>query len=131
MKITEFRKIIREEVRKIVKEEVSTVAIQIADEEDGFEYPDGYQLPKVIQSIVGDFNPSADPEDDSEFDYELDQYLAKIQKALLAAGKKVIPDLQKYAQEDGFIYLKTSQKITPQIQAKLKALYKGAKSIEF
>ena len=97
MKISEFRKLIREEVRKVINEGVNTIAIQIADEEDGFEYPDGYQLPKVIQSIVGDFNPSADPDDESEFDYELDQYLAKIQKALLAAGKKVIPDLQMYA----------------------------------
>ena len=131
MKITEFRKLIREEVRKVINEGVNTIAIQIADEEDGFEYPDGYQLPEVIQSIVGDFNPSADPDDESEFDYELDQYLAKIQKALLAAGKKVIPDLQMYAQEDGFIYFKTSKKITPEMQAKLKALYKGAKSIEF
>ena len=109
-----------------------TVSIQIGDPADNFEDYDSFQLPKVIQSLVGEPTFSPEAEDDMDvYDEEIGKYVRKIEKLLLAAGKKVVPGMKKYAVEDGAIIFELPQQLTAQIKAKLTALYQGAKSVEF
>lgn len=113
------------------EDDLNLVNIQIGTETDGFELPDEYSLPKAVELAVGEFSSQADPDDDDAYSNDIDRYLAKIEKALLIAGKKVVPGLKKYTMEDGYIVFELPRKATPEIQSKLKALYKGARSIEF
>ena len=107
------------------------VSLQIGDEADGFENPEEYSLPTVVQSAVGDFSSSADPEDEDAYSDEIDLYLDKIEKALLVLGRKAVPELKKYAKEDGFIIFKLPAKLDVQTKTKLNNLFKGVKSVEY
>ena len=111
------------------KQRTPTVDIQIADPSDGFESPMDYELPAAIQSIVGKFPTSVDPEDERAYDAAIDAYLKKIEKALLDVGKKVVPGMKKYAMEDGAFTFKLPALPDAQTEAKLKAAFKGAKEV--
>ena len=113
------------------EDEIPTVSIQISDPEDDFRVPEDYGIPTVIQSLVGDVKYTGDEDDEDAFEDDINKYVAKIEKALLAAGKKVISGMKKYTIEDGHIIFQLPRKLTPQEQSKLKALYKGAKSVDF
>lgn len=106
-----------------------TVDIQIAEPSDGFESPMDYELPTVIQSVVGKFPTSVDPENERAYDAAVDAYLKKIENALLAAGKKVAPKLKKYTMEDGSITFQLPTEPSTEIQSKLKTLFRGAKEV--
>ena len=111
------------------KQITPTVDIQIADPSDGFESPMDYELPTAIQSIVGKFPTSVDPEDERAYDAAIDAYLKKIGKALLDVGKKVVPGMKKYAMEDGAFTFKLPALPDAQTEAKLKAAFRGAKEV--
>jgi len=106
-----------------------TVDVQIADPADGFESPMDYELPAVIQSVVGKFPTSVDPENERAYDAAVDAYLKKIEAALLAAGKKVAPGLKKHAMEDGSITFQLPTEPDAQTKTKLKAAFRGAKEV--
>lgn len=108
------------------KQMTPTVDILIADRSDGFESPMDYELPTAIQSIVGKFPTSVDPEDERAYDAAIDAYLKKIEKALLDVGKRVVPGMKKYAMEDGSFTFKLPALPDAQTEAKLKAAFKGA-----
>ena len=102
------------------------VVIQISDPADDFGAPDDYSIPTIVQSIVGKPTFSSAAEDNTDvYDRE------KVEAALLAVGKKVVPGLKKYTIEDGAIIFEIPGKATPNIKAKLKKVYQGAKSVEF
>lgn len=107
------------------------ISIQIGNEQDNFEFPDEYRIPTALKSIVGKPSITADPEDEDLYDQQLTQYLKKVEKTLLAAGKKIVPGMKKYTMEDGFIIFELPTEPTPQIKNKLKQLYKGAMAVEF
>jgi hypothetical protein len=108
------------------------VSIQISEPEDDFRVPEDYSIPTVIKSLVGDIKYSPDAEEDEDvFDDDINRYVSKIEKLLLSAGQKVVPGLQKYAIEDGAIIFKIKSNITPDMKAKLKKVFQGAKSIDF
>ena len=109
----------------------SLITIQISDPQDDFGVPDDYGIPIVAQSLVGKITYSGDSDDEEAYENDINRYVLKIEKVLLAAGKKIVPGLQKYTMEDGAIVFKSPKALDVQTQAKLKALYKGAKSIEF
>jgi hypothetical protein len=106
------------------------VSIQVGQDRDGFDIPEKLMLPTVIKNAVGEYTP---PKSDSETAHEkaLDRYIAKIEKALLKVGEKVVPGMKLYFAEDGFITFELPMKPDAQTKAKLNTLYKGAKSIEF
>ena len=107
------------------------ISIQIGDEGDNFEFPDEYRIPTALKAVVGKSSITADPEDEDLFDQQVTQYLKKIEKTLLAAGKKIVPGMKKYTMEDGFIIFDLPTEPTPQIKNKLKQLYKGAIAVGF
>ena len=107
------------------------LTLQIGSDRDGFEFPEKYNLPPAVKSAVGEFNSSADAEDEDAYSDDIDAYLAKIEKALLIVGKKLVPGMKKYAKEDGFITFKLPAKLDAQTKTKIKTLFKGVKSIEF
>lgn len=107
------------------------ISIQIGNEEDNFDFPDEYRIPTALKAIVGKPSITGDPEDEDLYDQQVTRYLKKVEKTLLAAGKKIVPDMKKYAMEDGFIIFELPTEPTPQIKNKLKQLYKGAMTVEF
>jgi hypothetical protein len=107
------------------------ISLQVGNPSDDFENPEEYYLPTVVQSAVGDFAPTVDPEDDDAYSDEVDRYLSKVEKALLVLGKKIVPGMKKYAKEDGYIVFELPTKPDAQTQSKLKTIFKGVKSIEF
>lgn len=112
--------------------EGAEVTVQISDPEDNFMVPEDYGIPTIVQSIVGKPKFSAAAEQNQDvYEKEVNSFILKVEKALLAAGKKVVPTLQKGTIEDGSIIFKVSGKLNPADQSKLKALFKGAKSVEF
>ena len=106
------------------------VSLQVSDQSD-FENPEELYLPAVVQSAVGEFSPSADPEDDDAYSDEIDRYLSKVEKALLVLGKKAVPGMKKYAKEDGYVIFQLPTELDAQTQSKLKTVFKGVKSIKF
>ena len=108
---------------------IYTIDIEIAEPSDGFELPEEYQLPTAIQSVVGKFPTSVDPENEGAYDAAIDAYLKKIENALLAAGKRVVPKLKKYAMEDGAFTFQLPTEPDAQTKTKLKAAFRGAKEV--
>ena len=108
------------------------VSIQISEPEDDFRVPEDYGMPTVIKSLIGDIKYSPDAEEDEDvFENDINRYVSKIEKLLLSAGRKAVPGLEKYTIEDGAIIFKIKNKGTPDIKAKLKKVFQGAKSIDF
>jgi hypothetical protein len=115
------------------QKENTIVTVQIADDaQDDFYDPENYNIPTAIQSMVGKpvFSQAAG-ENEDVYDKEIGKYIRKVEKVLLAAGQKVVPSLEKHTIEDGAIIFKTKGKITPDMKAKLKRVFQGAKIVDF
>jgi hypothetical protein len=135
MKVTEFRKLIREEIRKVLKEEDQRklVTVQIADQSDNFYAdPQNYSLPSAIQAKVGKPTFSLEAEYDQDiYEDEINKYVRKVEEVLLALGRTVVPSLASFTMEDGGIVFEINGPVSPDTKAKLQQVFKGAKAVEF
>jgi hypothetical protein len=120
MKISEFKKLLREEVRKALKEQQNTklVTVQISDPIDDFGYAGDFGIPTSVKSLVGKPNES-------------NSFIFKLEKALLSVGQQAVPGLEKYTIEDGGIIFKLPDSAGNAEKAKLKKVFSGAKEVEF
>jgi hypothetical protein len=62
---------------------------------------------------------------------EVLRYYTNLQQVLVDIGKKIVPGIKWAFTVNGVFHLRLPNKPTPQIQAKLKSAYNGAKSVEF
>ena len=108
-----------------------SVEIQIADRRDGFELPEEYQLPTALQSTIGKFPTTVDPENEAAYDAAIEDYLEKIQTAIVDAANEIVPGVKPNTLEDGVVVLELPDKPNSAMKSKLKAAFQGAKKVKF
>ena len=108
-----------------------SVAVQIGSNPySNFDDFESYSVPEVAKKMIGMPNITASPGTATE-EKQIDQYVRKLEKALLAAAKKVVPGIKSMAIEDGDIIFELPGKPDTQMKSKLKSLFKGAKKVTF
>lgn len=101
-----------------------------ADPYANFDDYEDYSVPEVAEKVIGMPNITAQPETSAEAN-QIDRYVAKLEKTLLAAAKKVVPGIQSMGAEEGAIIFQLPGKPDNQMKSKLKSLFKGARKVTF
>ena len=101
-----------------------------ADPYANFDDFEDYSVPDVAKRVIGMPKITAEPETSAE-ERQIDQYVRKMEKALLAAAKKVVPGIKSMATEEGGFVFELPGAPDAQTKSKLKALFKGARKVTF
>ena len=108
-----------------------SVTVQVgASPIDNFDDFETYSVPDVAKRVIGMPKITAEPETPAE-ETQIDQYVKKLEKTLLAAAKKVVPGIKAMATEEGGFVFELPGEPDAQTKSKLKALFKGAKKVTF
>jgi hypothetical protein len=101
-----------------------------ADPYANFDDFEDYSLPDIAVRTIGMPKITAAPETSAEAN-QIDRYVAKLEKTLLAAANKVVPGIQSMGTEEGAILFQLPGEPDSQMKSKLKSLFKGAKKVAF
>lgn len=118
-------------LEQMIEGKPHTIEIQIASRRDGFELPEEYQLPTALQSTIGKFPTTADPENEAAYDAAIEDYLEKVQTAMVDAANKVVSGVKPSTLEDGVVVLELPDKPNSAMKSSLKAAFQGAKKVKF
>ena len=108
-----------------------SVTVQIgADPYANFDDFEDYMIPEIAKRAIGMPKITAAPETSAE-GRQIDQYVAKLEKTLLAAAKRVVPGIKSMATEEGGFVFQLPGQPDSQMKSKLNALFKGARKVTF
>ena len=111
--------------------QVYSVTVQIgADPYANFDDFEDYMIPEIAKRAIGMPKITAAPETSAE-GRQIDQYVAKLEKTLLAAAKRVVPGIKSMATEEGGFVFQLPGQPDSQMKSKLNALFKGARKVTF
>ena len=111
--------------------QVYSVTVQIgADPYANFDDFEDYMIPEIAKRAIGMPKITAAPETSAE-GRQIDQYVAKLEKTLLAAAKRVVPGIKSMATEEGGFVFQLPGQPDSQMKSKLKSLFAGARKVTF